>query len=130
MEKKCGNILVIIFSSDHLCGYYNEPNLPNFKSPKYMRSLWTKWSEHIEVCKKKRLLLIEAKKNICTSVALSPFHEKIYFSGRTWLSNWTICSCWNENEHRFEIFPPVEISFFLGRENPSSLDSFSTTWVK
>ena len=78
MEKKCGNILVIIFSSDHLCGYYNEPNLPNFKSSKYMRSLWTKWSEHIEVWKKKRLLLIEAKKKHLHKCCFIAFPLKKY----------------------------------------------------
>ena len=81
MEKKCGNILVIIFSSDHLCGYYNEPNLPNFKSPKYMRSLWTKWSEHIEVCKKKRLLLIEAKKTFAQVLLYRLSMKKYIFRG-------------------------------------------------
>ena len=73
------------------------------------------------------------KKTYRTSVVFLPICEIIFF-GDTWLFNLTICSCWNKNEHLFNYFPPpkkfVEISFFLGGENPSSLDSFSFTWVK
>ena len=64
-------------------------------------------------------------------VCLSPY-GKIYFFG--WLFNWTICSCWNENEHLLNSFPPqkniVEISFLWEGKVLPSLDSFSITWVK
>ena len=100
----------------------------NFVDPSNMKPLWL-----IEICKKKHLLLIEAKKPIAQVLflgRLSPYGKYIF---------------WGELDSSIEryvavamkmntvlMFSPqkkfVEISFFWG-ENPFPSDSFSITWV-